>query len=525
MILRIKTKPSEIYKEVQDGINFNTQIDLYETVKRNENFYNDKQWIGVNAPDLDKPVFNFLKPVVNYYISMLVSDDITANIEISREGVPVKDNLITKILSSVIHDILEDTNAAYKHRELLRNMAVDGDMVLYSYFDPSMETGMTYKGGIKTEIIPNTQIYFGNPIEQDVQEQPYVILAQRKLTASVKWEAEKLGIDPDVITADSAESTLDFYETDKSYTTVYYKFYKKDGTVHYTKCTRDAVLKEETNLGYTRYPISYGSWERRRDSFHGISPITGKIPNQIFVNKLYAMAMEYTKKMAFPKLLYNATKIKHWSNKIGEAVAVSGDPREALFANFQTADMSNQVMNLINATITQTKEMMGAYDAALGNVKPDNTSAIIAVQKAASQPLDVQRMDFYQFVEDTVRNWIDIIATDYGIRTETITENGETFTITADFSQLKEYRYKLSIDIGPSAYWSELLQIQTLDNLLQNHIIPDALTYLESIPDGYIKGKANIEKKIKELQEENLLKEQSQRTVQNGGELYAMPPM
>ena len=41
----------------------------------------------MKAPDLPKPVFNFLKPVVSYYIAMLISDDIAANVEIMNEAV------------------------------------------------------------------------------------------------------------------------------------------------------------------------------------------------------------------------------------------------------------------------------------------------------------------------------------------------------------------------------------------------------------------------------------------------------
>ena len=69
-------KPSGIWQEYQKALQFNESIDLVEKVKNNENFFLGRQWEGVNAPDLDKPVFNILKRVVNYFIAMLVSDDI-----------------------------------------------------------------------------------------------------------------------------------------------------------------------------------------------------------------------------------------------------------------------------------------------------------------------------------------------------------------------------------------------------------------------------------------------------------------
>ena len=67
------------------------------------------------------------------------------------------------------------------------------------------------------------------------------------------------------------------------------------------------------------------------------------------------MAMMYTTKMAFPKMLYDRTKIAAWDNRIGKAIGVAGNPNEALFANFQSAVMSNNVMKMVQSTITQTK--------------------------------------------------------------------------------------------------------------------------------------------------------------------------
>ena len=65
----------------------------------------------------------------------------------------------------------------------------------------------------------------------------------------------------------------------------------------------------------------------------------------------------------------------------------------------------------------------------------------------------------------------------------------------------------LNIDIGQGSYWSELMQIQTLDNMMNKKIIPDALTYLESLPDGYVKNKQAIIEKIKSLQVKPLVPE------------------
>ena len=318
----------------------------------------------------------------------------------------------------------------------------------------------------------------------------------------MKDEARRNGMNPDEVVADNESYYVNTEkDRDNDYTTVVLKMWKEKGTVHIIKCTRNAVIKREADTEYKLYPLAWLSWETMKNCYHGISPLTGKIQNQIFVNKLYAMAMMYTTKMAFPKMLYDRTKIAAWDNRIGKAIGVAGNPNEALFSNFQSADMSNNVMNMVQSTITQTKEMMGASDAALGNVKPDNTSAIIAVQKAAGMPLDIQRMDFYNFVESCVRIFIEMMRVDYGTRCVTLTDNeGNVTKEEFDFGLLKNYALNLKIDIGQGSYWSELMQVQTLDSMMKNKIIPDALTYLEAVPEGYIKNKNKIVESIRQAQ-------------------------
>ena len=56
--MKIKTTPQEIWDEYKKGETYNSSIDLYDTVEKNQRFYHGDQWYEVNAPDLNKPVFN-----------------------------------------------------------------------------------------------------------------------------------------------------------------------------------------------------------------------------------------------------------------------------------------------------------------------------------------------------------------------------------------------------------------------------------------------------------------------------------
>jgi len=534
--MKIKKEPSQVWNEYKQGIDYKTAIGLYDTVERNNNFFNDKQWEGVRAPDLDKPVFNILKPVVNYYTAMLISDDIAVNVEVMNgvdtleradfkvytpgaqqgpqaiveDGAQLSfdtksfgmDEIVPKVISREVDAVLESANVRFKNRRMIRNCAVDGDACFYMWFDPDAETGFDYTGAIKVDVVDNTNVYFGNPSDSEVQEQPYMIIAYRRLTDEVREEAKANGLNADAIYPDDEKLNVnEDKDTENCYTTVLLKMWKERGTVRIMKCTEKAVVKREVDTGYKLYPVSWMSWEAVKNSYHGVSPLTGKINNQIFINKIYALSMRFVASHAFPKVVYDRTKLPQgWSNDVNKAIGVAGDPNTAILAGYRPPDMSADAMNMAKETMQSTKDLMGASDAALGNVKPDNTSAIVAVQKAAGMPLDIQRMDFHNFVESYVRIFIEMMRVNYGVRFVSFEENDQKMQGEFDFSVLGKYAMNLNIDIGAGSYWSELMQIQTLDNLMDRKVIPDALTYLEAIPEGYIKNKNKIMDRIRQAQ-------------------------
>lgn len=515
--MEIKKTPEEIYKEYTDDNAYKSGLDLYDNVKRNNNFYHGKQWEGLNAPSLEKPVFNVVKPSVNYLTSMLITDDIGVKCE--YEGSETEQ--LEQILQREVAKVFEQNNVGYQNRDSITACALDGDTVRYHYWDPTVQTGKPWKGAIKTERIDNTSIVFGNPSTNDIQAQPWIIFLMQIPTAEVKELAKANGvpnweeIKPDDELQSHYNSEHEQQGNSKN-TTVMLKFWKENGKVHFMKCTSTIVIQPETATEMQLYPISYFSWERVKHCCHGTSPVTAIIPNQIYINKIMALSMEYNKRMAFPKVIYDITKMKQpWTNDVTKAIAVTGNPRDAVFDVFSAAPVNSQALELVESTMTKTKDSLGVYDAALGNAKPDNTSAIVALQRASSQPLELQRMDFYKFIEDSVRIIVDMMGAYYGPReTEILLENvGDPTRIIFDFNQLQGMNLNLTVEVGQATYWSELVQVQTLDNMLSQRII-DTEMYLEFLPDGYIPNRDEIIKAIKERKA--MMMQQPMLPVQGG---------
>jgi hypothetical protein len=184
-------------------------------------------------------------------------------------------------------------------------------------------------------------------------------------------------------------------------------------------------------------------------------------------------------------------------------------------------------MELVEKTISYTKDYLGANDVALGNVTPDNAAAIIATSKASSAPLELQRLAYFQLMEDCVRICAEIMRCDYGMRKVTVSgEDAMAMGLLGDFvdpntvpdhvetainfADMDFDEMELNVEVGTSAYWSELAQQQSADNLLKAGIIKDAVDYVERIPDKWIRDKAGLLRKLKEQQTQMQMTQQAQ---------------
>ncbi|MGN0173408.1 MAG: hypothetical protein ACI39F_03110, partial [Acutalibacteraceae bacterium] len=152
--------------------------------------------------------------------------------------------------------------------------------------------------------------------------------------------------------------------------------------------------------------------------------------------------------------------------------------------------------DLINSTLTQS----GANDAALGDIKADNTSAILAVREASTMPLTPFKNRFYKFVEDNARIWAQFWVNKYGNRQLKIEDTRGVYYIPFVADKFKKLIISVKIDVGASTLWSEITAIQQLDGLLQNQIIKPT-QYLERLPKGVIPNLSGLIKELRAVEE------------------------
>ena len=150
----------------------------------------------------------------------------------------------------------------------------------------------------------------------------------------------------------------------------------------------------------------------------------------------------------------------------------------------------------IQSLIANTLSQSGANDAALGNIRPDNTSAIVAVREAATMPMQPIQNRFYSFVEDVARIWAEFWVTFYGKRQLKIEDENGTWYMPFDADEYRRRLITARVDVGASGLWSEVQLISTLDNLLAAQII-DPLQYLERLPRGLIPDQTRLIDELK----------------------------
>lgn len=524
-----KITPEQVQAEYQKMLGYNTAVNLDETVRANENFFIGKQWEGVDAKGLPTPVYNFLKQVVLFSVANITTDNIKMQATpLACERTPEDVERVAEVVNKEFDRLFEFNRVPNLVREYMRNAAVDGDSCLFTFWDDTVDAGFGLRGGIRTEIVDNMRVGFGNTACRDPQKQPYILIERREMTKELRRAAQEAG-NPrwNDIQPDTENHNTDSYKNSSERSTVLLRMWKerKTGTVWACEVSGRVMLREPWDMGLRLYPVTWINWDYIPDSYHGQALVTGLIPNQIFVNKLFAMSMISLMTSAFPRTVYDKTRIPKWNNAVGAAIGVNGGDVSGVAKIIDPAQISPQIAQFIQTSVDYTRQFLGATSAALGETRPDNTSAIIALQRAASIPSEITKQNLYKSIEDLGRIYLDFMAAYYGKRKVQVSmpdvgsdilafagkDPEELETVLFDYGILNDMPMALKLDVGASSYWSEMASVQTLDNLLMQ----DKITieeYLERIPDGYIPKRQELIASRKQATQQQMMQPEEQST-------------
>ena len=442
--------------------------DIYENVKMCCRFYEGDQWYGVEKSGERLPKYNFIRPSVDYKVSM-VSNNVMS-IHYSPMGNMGKSGELYSIVCDNFNKIAEaaweNTSMDSKLRNVVKRACITGDS--YMYF---------YDGNFNSQIISKENIFFADETQSDIQKQEYIIVFERRRVDEVKKEALINGIpekDLDLITADDDEMTDDNNYGSKKCTSLLY-MYKKGGSVCYLRCVKNLIYEPKQVIsGLKLYPICSFVWNGKYNSSRGIGEVYEMIPNQISANALLVRREMNNKMTGYAKPVYNADMIENPESisKVGTAIKISGPGIQNVadaFSYIAPAPMSGTVKQLQDEILNVTRELSGAGDAVVGQINPENASgtAIIAVQEQASLSLNEYVCAYKQFIEDTARVWFNMYAVynPDGMKAE-YESDGKKHTIIVPSHILEKMQINVKVDVSPANAFSKFAREQALENAL-----------------------------------------------------------
>ncbi len=530
-------KETPIWTLYEKGRNYHRMTGIYTDTDRNYRMYNGDQWGGAKLGDVEPAQKNFIKPVVKYKVSvihdnlyaMIFSSQNFGNTEFHKQA-----EKVCEMLNRYASRVWEKDKMDFKGRRITKDSAINDEGILYVDFDK--ESMMPVN-----EIIDKNDIYYGNENDDDIQNQPYILIRKRMPVVNAREFAKAEGLSEEKLqyiigdndtfeeAGESAKLELD------NMVTIVYKMYKQEGTVHYSVATRLIEIVEDVDTGLSLYPVAHFNWEEKKGSARGEGEVRDLIPNQIEANRIEIRRVLTTKYQAYPRAVVDTSKIANPSalNTVGGIIKTNGQPVEDVHKVVTTlapAQMSPDVKQLQDDLIQVTRELAGAGEVATGQVNPEDASgrAILAVQQASQSPMTEQKESYKNFIEDVARIWLEylIVYSKDGIELEeevTDPMTGEATTQVVNVPQvtLEQLKATVKVDVTPKSVYDRFAQEQTIENmLLQGLLTPQRVgelkIYSKLLDDDSVAPKTKIIEAVEYIEEEQ------QKIAQMQAEAQAM---
>ena len=497
-----------IWQKYEKSKQYLDQKSLVTKTEKNWNFYIGKQWEGIGDGDMkgELPSMNFIKPTVKYKVSTVCQHAMTANYsDIRSDG---QNEHVYEVLNRKFSQSWEKAKMNTVAWKVVKASAIQGDSYLFWGTDKTTDV---------PQVINNTSVLLGDENTRELETQPYIIIRERYDIEYVKRIAKENGVSDEEIETivsddDTTNTLLNKTEVSNKVTCLLYMDKDKDGVVRVARTTRTVEFEKlrriestqrDSAIGLKRYPIINFVWEEKPNDARGISEVELLIPNQVEANKTLARRSLTVKITAFPRLAYDVNAVSNPDDleKVGAPIGVTTGGAQSInqaIAYLNAANISSDADKLSTDLITNTKELAGAGDFAMGNINPERASgnAIIAVRDQSQVPLNEQVSAYTQFVEDVALLWYDMWITfepeEFG--------DGEEVSL----ESLLELKPTVRIDVSQDNQWTKLAEQQAIDNLLMQKLISlEEYALLISANGAIPKGKLlNIINQRKAMQQE-----------------------
>ncbi len=514
---------TKIWSLYEKGRNYHRMTGIYTDTDRNYRMYNGNQWGGAKLGDVEPVQKNFIKPIVKYKVSV-IHDNLYAIVYSSQnfenKEFAAESDRYCDMLNRYASRVWEKDKMDFKGRRMTKDAAINDEGIFYVNFDKEKMMPVN-------EIIKKNDIYYGNENDDDIQNQPYILIRKRMPVSNAIEFAKAEGMS-DEKTAFIIGDNDNFEESGEAakleldnMVTLIYKMYKKEGTVHFSISTRWVDIVDDVDTGLTLYPVAHFNWEEKEGSARGEGEVRYLIPNQIEVNRTEVRRVLTVKYQAYPQKVVDTSKIANPSalNTVGGTIKTNGQPVEdvhKIVGTLTPAQMSPDVKQLQDDLISVTRELAGAGEVATGQVNPEEASgrAILAVQQASQSPMTEQKESYKNCIEDIAKIWLEylIVHSVDGINMEeevTDEMTGEKTIEVVNVPQvtLQQLQATVKVDVTPKSVYDRFAQEQTIENmLLQGLLTPQRVgeldVYANLLDDDSVAPKTKILEAVERIREE-----------------------
>ena len=528
--VRYKT---DIWQKYEKCKEYADKKSIVSKTERNWNFYIGNQWKGLKSGGEDLPMMNFIKPIVQYKVSSVAQNAMTAvysDIYNRSEYAGVYEKL-----NKYWEQCWEKSKMSQVGWKILKQAAIQGDSYVY------WKDGNTLD---PPQILSNTSVFLADENIDNIQDQPFIIVYERWSVDAAKEWAKANGVKENelkLIVSDDKKENQVFNKTEvEGKVSVLFYMEKRDGAVYAGRATESVIIEpveimqgtlpgtgELKMKALSVYPVIPYVWENVPNSARGIGEVEQLIPNQLEANKTLARRAMAVKIGAYPRLAYDANAIDNPEDldKVGVAIAVNGGGAQSInqmIAYLNAANISSDADNLFNTLIQTSKDLAGATDYALGNINPEQASgtAIIAVRDQAQVPLNEQVARYQQWVEDISLLWIDfwISYNPNGISFEVEDDFGNKSQVSITQQEMENLKPMVRIDVSQDNQWTKLAEQQSLDGLMQMGQIT-LEEFAEMVPDNSSVPKQKLLRVIEkrkaqqQMQQEQIMQQQMTQDI------------
>ena len=410
---------TDIWQLYEKGRNYHRLTGIYTDTDRNYRMYNGDQWNGAKLGGIEPVQKNFIKPIVKYKVAVIHDNLYALNYSSQNYENPVfqrESKRYCDMLNRYAHNVWEQDMMDFKLRRITKDAAINDEGIIYVDFDQKKMRPVN-------EIVKKNDVYYGNENDDDIQTQPYILIRKRMsvsnaiefaLVHGMSEEKTRYIVGDNDVFDESGEAAK---QEVNDGVTVVYKFYKKDGTAHFSIATRYAEITKDNDTGLSLYPIAHFVWEEKEGSARGEGEVRYLIPNQIEVNKTEMRRLLTIKNQAYPIKVVDIDKVSNPSelDTVGGTVRTKGqavDDVRKIVGYIPPVQMSPDVVKFQEDMIQITRELAGAGETATGQVNPETASgrAILAVQQASQAPMTEQKETCKNFCEDIGRIWNEYLV-------------------------------------------------------------------------------------------------------------------